>query len=308
MSNKVLITGVAGFLGRYAARHFTEKGCSVIGVDSVPPENAPLSSLAVYYSQNLPDKALVDLLLKCAPDVCIHCAGLASVPLSVTNPAKDFYANTVLTFEILEGLRLHAPSCRFILLSSAAVYGNPQSLPVNELQPPAPISPYGFHKWQCEQLCQEYATVYGLPTASARIFSAYGPGLQRQVLWDITRKVLTQPEVRLQGTGQESRDFIHAQDIARGLEVIMQHAPMNGEAYNLASGRETKIIDLAQLIIEQLTTKPRIIFTGEMPSGTPKNWVADISILKAKGFLPGILLEDGVRDYVDWARREMRRD
>src|SRR5438552_189686 len=79
------------------------------------------------------------------------------------------------------------------------------------------LSPYGYHKRQAELICEEFSRVYALPTAVARIFSAYGPGLRRQVVWDICEKALATGKLELRGTGAESRDFIHAADIARGL-------------------------------------------------------------------------------------------
>ncbi len=304
-SKSILVSGVAGFIGRYVARHFSEQGWSVIGIDNSPPENAPLANLSAYHRLQLPDAALNGLLQEHSPQVCIHCAGRASVGLSLTDPAADFYASAALTFEILNALRLNVPSCRFIFLSSAAVYGNPESLPVSETQPPAPLSPYGFHKWQSEQLCLEFAKVYGLPTASLRIFSAYGPGLRRQVLWDICQKVITQKSLTLQGTGKESRDFIHALDIARALSVVATSAPMQGEVYNLGSGQEVAIGQLANMVLEALDADCSPEFDGVVPAGTPLNWRADVSKLQALGFTASVPLERGVKTFANWCRAEL---
>ncbi len=304
-SKSILVTGVAGFIGRYVARHFSEQGWSVIGIDNSPPENAPLANLLAYHRLQLPDVTLNNLLQEHSPQVCIHCAGRASVGLSLTDPGADFQASPILTFEILNALRLNVPSCRFIFLSSAAVYGNPESLPVSESQPPAPVSPYGFHKLQCEQLCLEFAKVYGLPTASMRIFSAYGPGLRRQVVWDISRKVITQNSLSLQGTGKESRDFIHALDIARALSVVATSAPMQGEVYNLGSGREVAIAQLANIILDALESDCTPLFDGIVPAGTPLNWQADVSKLQALGFTASVPLERGVKTFVNWCRAEL---
>ncbi|MHC5610296.1 MAG: NAD-dependent epimerase/dehydratase family protein [Nostoc sp.] len=305
MLKKLLLTGVAGFIGRYVARYFSDQGWSVIGIDSSPPENAPLSNLAAYHRLQLPDPKLNNILQENPPQVCIHCAGRASVGLSVTDPVADFHANTVLTFELLNTLHLYAPDCRFIFLSSAAVYGNPESLPVRETQTIAPISPYGFHKLMCEQLCLEFTKIYGLSTASLRIFSAYGPGLRRQVLWDICQKAITQSSLLLQGTGQESRDFIHALDIARALSVVIEFAPMEGEIYNLGTGREVTISELATMVLESLEQSCQLQFDGVVPTGNPLNWQADISKLKSIGFTPTVELERGVKTFVNWCRAEL---
>ena len=305
MLKKLLLTGVAGFIGRYVAHYFSDQGWSVIGIDSSPLENAPLSNLAAYHRLQLPDPKLNNILQENPPQVCIHCAGRASVGLSVTDPVADFHANTVLTFELLNTLHLYAPDCRFIFLSSAAVYGNPESFPVRETQTVAPISPYGFHKLMCEQLCLEFTKIYGLSTASLRIFSAYGPGLRRQVLWDIWQKAITQSSLLLQGTGQESRDFIHALDIARALSVVVESAPMEGEIYNLGTGREVTIYELATMVLESLEQKCQMQFDGVVPTGNPLNWQADISKLKSIGFTPTVELERGVKTFVNWCRAEL---
>ena len=301
----VMITGAAGFLGRYAAQHFTEQGWSVIGIDCVEPANAPLYHFAGYYKLKLPNKGLGELLRSHAPELCVHCAGIASVPQSVSDPAADYFANAVVTFELLNTLRLNAPRCRFILMSSAAVYGNPRLLPVHEEQPAAPISPYGFHKLQCEQMCQEFSGIFGVPTASVRIFSAYGQGLHRQVIWDICRKVLMHTSLTLQGTGSESRDFIHALDVARALGVIAENAPLQGEVYNVASGCGITIRDLAAMILDALNADILPSFDGEVPAGTPLNWEADISRLRALGFAPAVTLQQGIRTVAQWCRTEL---
>jgi UDP-glucose 4-epimerase len=301
----VLVTGVAGFIGRYIARYFNEQGWIVIGTDSSASENSPRANLAAYYSLKLPDSALANILQEHSPDVCIHCAGRASVGLSITDPIADFYSNTTLTFELLNALRSNAPECQFIFLSSAATYGNPATLPVSEAHPTKPLSPYGFHKLCSEQLCQEFTTIYGLRTSSVRIFSAYGPGLRRQVLWDICQKGLTQNLVTLQGTGQESRDFIHALDIAKALFLITSNAPMQGEVYNLGSGREVTIAELAQILLDNLDYQGKLVFDGISPIGNPLNWQADISELVGLGFVPTVPLEQGLKVFANWCRAEL---
>lgn len=302
----VLVIGVAGFLGRYATRHFYERRWRVIGVDMVPADNAPLTYLAEYYQITLPSPTLVSILNDTKPSVCLHCGGRPSVGISLYDPAGDFHSGPELLFEILNDLRVYAPECKLIFLSSAAVYGNPHILPIDESQPPSPISPYGFHKWQAELLCQEFSSVYHVPTASLRIFSAYGPGLRRQVVWDISRKALTGDKLNLQGTGNESRDFIHAMDIARAMDVVAASAPMRGEVYNLATGKEVTVAELADLILDILGVETRPLFDGVVPPGTPLHWQANISRIMDLGFRPEISLESGIKMTVEWCQVETR--
>jgi UDP-glucose 4-epimerase len=297
---KLLLTGAAGFLGRAITHHFLQQGWDVYGLDRAPDKPDGLKD---YAALELPHPRFAELLAEWNPHACIHAAGRASVPLSMQDPAADFKDGPALTFYLLDSLRQYAPHCSFVLLSSAAVYGNPSSLPVSEDQTPAPISAYGYHKLQSEILCREYASLFGLKTATARLFSAYGVGLRRQVIWDILQKALTQDEIILQGDGSESRDFLHSADIARALESILR-APMQGEAYNVSSGEETRIDALAAMIVECLASSKAIKFSGALPPGTPKNWRADIRRISALGFAPQVSLQEGITAYVEWRKNE----
>lgn len=300
----VLITGAAGFLGGYAARHFAAEGWRVVGLDL--PATSGLDDTAIIYRQmELPGPGFADVLREFTPDVCVHAAGCASVGNSLDDPTADYRGNTVLVFELLEALRQHAPRCRFLLLSSAAVYGDPATLPVTEDHLVRPLSPYGYHKRQAELLCEEFATLFGVPAASARIFSAYGPGLRRQVVWDICAKALKTGTLELHGTGTESRDFIHAADIARGLHLLGTQAPCAGEIYNLSSGREVTIAELAAQLLAALGSSVRPVFNGASTPGNPRNWRADVSRIAALGFQPAIPLETGLREVAAWSRQQL---
>ena len=278
----------------------------MIGLDLISAENAPRSDVAEYRRMQLPDDRFRELIQVARPAVCVHCAGRASVPDSMADPAADFHDNAVVTFQLLETLRTTAPDCRFLLLSSAAVYGEPTGLPVMEAATVSPLSAYGFHKLHCEHTCWEYSRLFGLQTTAVRIFSAYGPGLRRQVIWDICQKALTSSVVRLQGTGRESRDFIHVQDIARALALIATAPKTDGfNAYNLASGAETLIGDLARLTLKYLGQDLRVEFDGVNPPGNPLRWQADVGRLRELGFRPQIDLAQGVAGYAQWARAEI---
>jgi UDP-glucose 4-epimerase len=301
----ILITGVTGFIGRYTARLFTDSGWNVVGLGTRPPENAPRQYLYRYYQLTLPSPDLTAIIQEVQPEVCIHCAGRASVELSTIDPGADFSTNVLITFELLNTLRLYAPQCRLLYLSSAAVYGNPASLPIQESQSPNPISPYGFHKLTGENLCLEFTKVYGLPTASLRIFSAYGPGLRRQVLWDICQKIITQNALKLRGTGNESRDFIHALDVAKTLSVLATSAPMQGEVYNIGTGQEVTISSLTKIVLDTLSYDCQPEFDGIVPVGIPSNWRADVSKLHDLGFTASVPLEQGVKTFAYWCRAEL---
>lgn len=301
----VLITGATGFLGRYITQEFFSAGWRPVGIGTRQPENAPLQHLVQYYQLKLPDRNLGEIIRQHLPEVCVHCAGRASVDLSVTDPESDFRSSVDMTFNLLDMLRRYSPKCKVIFLSSAASYGDSQTLPMRESHPASPVSPYGFHKFISEQICKEFFTVYSMPTVVARIFSAYGPGLRRQVIWDICLKAMTQPVLRLLGTGNESRDFVHARDIARSIILLTEKAPCRGEVYNVGSGIESSILELARLVLSQMKKDMPIEFHGRVPTHTPVNWRADIGQLAKLGFTISISLQDGIRNFVDWCKAEI---
>jgi len=305
MGNCILITGVAGFLGRTLARYYFEKGWDVIGVDVVAPENSPAPFLKTYLCDSLPSPSFIQLLKDAKPSECIHCAGRSTVGGSIIQPYSDFVQGPQLTFYVLDCLREFVPGCKFLLLSSAAVYGNPVKIPIDESLEPAPISPYGFHKWQSEIICREFNQIYGIPTANVRIFSAYGPGLRRQVVYDICRKIIFEKHVQLHGTGLESRDFIFASDVARGLETVITNGELIGEAYNLSSGTSTTIHDLVQLIQAKIDITREVCYDGVNPTGNPLDWQADISKIQKIGFSPQVSLGEGIETTALWCKSEL---
>lgn len=300
-----LITGVNGFLGGCIARWFSTSGWRVIGLDRSPPRANLLPSLTRYYQAALPDPRLRAIFRESQPTACVHCAGRASVANSWTQLSEDFESGPALVFAMLDSIRQCSPETAFLLLSSAAVYGNPERSPIAEDCPLTPISPYGYHKLLCEQLCAEFARCFGLKTSGLRIFSAYGPGLRRQVLWDICQKLAATEEAVFQGSGLETRDFVHAEDVAQAALQIASHAPLAGEMYNVATGQETSIAELVRRIGALLPSKNSVRFEGRLPDGVPHHWRADIARLRQLGYRPSICVEEGLRQVVGWYREEV---
>jgi UDP-glucose 4-epimerase len=239
MKPTALVLGVSGFLGCHNTDEFISQGYLVTGLDSHPSKSQPLDGLARYTQTPIASQGFHSLLQELQPSFIINCAGSASVAASLTDPAADFKANTVLVFEIPEAIRRHAPESHFILLSSAAIYGNPSHLPISEGDSSKPLSPYGFHKQKAESLCHEYSQIYGFKTTIARIFSAYDPGLERQVIWDILRRYLQHEGFELMGTGKETREFLHATtDVAKAIRTLAEKGAHEAHAYNVVSGVE----------------------------------------------------------------------
>ncbi|MFN9247741.1 MAG: NAD-dependent epimerase/dehydratase family protein [Planctomycetota bacterium] len=298
-----MLTGVAGFIGRTMASQMLRHGNTIAGIDTCSPENSGLQGVGEYRQLPLPSQNFGEFLAEFQPNFLVHCAGRSSVPLSMTDPSGDFEQGPQVTLSILDQVMRNSPKTKLLFCSSAAVYGEPTELPISEATPIRPISPYGFHKRISEMLCEQYFTCFGVQSATMRIFSAYGPGLRRQVVYEICQQSLNH-YISLQGTGEETRDFIHVQDIARAALKIIERADFECEVFNVASGRETSIRELALLASKLVEPCPKIDFRSQRLPGMPQRWVADISRLKSLGFEPTIEIGHGIKSVVDWCRLE----
>ncbi|MFV0530354.1 MAG: NAD-dependent epimerase/dehydratase family protein [Flavobacteriales bacterium] len=295
---KILIIGSKGFIGSHILNYFQKLGNEVYACDVVVDYTSEN-----YFQIDASNSDYHHIFQKIAFDVCVNCSGAASVPQSLENPFRDFTLNTVNVVKILDAIREFRPDCKFINLSSAAVYGNPKELPIKESSQCAPISPYGNHKLFAEVLCEEYTTLFGIKTCSARIFSAYGNGLRKQLIWDLYQKFSKDDDtVNLFGTGEETRDFIHIDDICTAINCIIERAEFRAEKINIANGKEIKIKSIAETFSNLLTSDKTVVFSNQVKEGDPKNWKADIQVLQNLGYQKTIDLENGLKKFIIWAR------
>ena len=301
---KILITGASGFVGNFMAERFYALGYKVFGIDINPARN-PLFNNDNYRKLDLIKEGLDKKLIKWEPDYILHLAGPGQVGPSFDNPGHDFKNSTLAFHNVLESIRRSVTFTKLILFSSAAVYGDSASIPILESQVPAPISPYGFHKLICEQLAIEYISLYGYQIAIVRPFSIYGNGMKKQVFWDICQKSLQEgsSNIRLFGSGKEKRGFIHIEDVAQSVELIMEKGQFDGKLYNLASGNSILIRSAAKELLRYLKSNKEIIFNIANPKGNPINLFADNTRIKNLGFSQKISLSQGLRDYTNWFLR-----
>lgn len=234
-------------------------------------------------------------------DVCVNAAGSGNVSYSMSHPFADFEANSLDTIRILEIIRKVQPTCKYLHISSAAVYGNPEKLPICETDAAKPLSPYGWHKLLAEYLCREYSQIYGLKTAIIRPFSVYGPGLKKQLFWDLYQKTIVADDyIELWGLGTESRDFVYITDVIRCLELIANYGNMSGEVYNIASGTETTIREVATEFCKVIKPQIAVTFNSKIRQGDPLNWKADISKIESLGFKPQVDISLGISKIAEW--------
>lgn len=296
---KILVIGAKGFIGSYIVKHFAQLGAEVWQCDVVTDYTTER-----YIQIDATNSDFNTVFEQHHFEVCVNCSGAASVPDSMQHPYRDFLLNTANVYAMLNAIRQHCSDCKFINLSSAAVYGNPQSLPITEAMPLAPMSPYGRHKVMAEDVLREFAEEFGVKTCSLRIFSAFGIGLRKQIFWDMNKKMTNTDEAIFWGTGDESRDFIHVQDIAQVVELCICRADFRGEAVNVANGVQTTVREAVELFAGLKKYTGKISFNGHVREGDPRFWEADVRVLKEWGYRQTVTLEQGLKDYIVWAENE----
>lgn len=293
----VLIVGSQGFLGLNISSYFESLGYDIYSCDFLDIRNQ-----ANYYRIDPFKSDYLEIFEKHQFDLVINCAGSANVGASFENPFFDFDLNVNVVSKILGAIYKTNPQTKFINISSAAVYGNPEDLPIRpELAENAiPISPYGVHKRLSEILLKNYYDSFGIPTCSLRIFSAFGNGQKKLLMWDLYQKFSSDDNnsVELYGTGNETRDFIHVNDIIQQLELIIKKARFEGESINIANGVAVKIKDVAEIFKKYLKSNKPVVFNNLVREGDPLNWCADIEVLKNWGYAQNVNLDEGILNYI----------
>lgn len=299
---KVLITGVKGFLGRNIASHFSRSGYETYGIGhgNISPEECETIGLKFWLEAEITVDTLKALNQKF--DLIFHCAGSGSVGFSIENPYEDFKKTVDGTLEVLEYLRLYNPDAQLIYPSSPAVQGEHPDAPIKEEYVGKPASPYGYHKKIAEDLCRSYSEKYALSVKIIRLFSVYGNGLQKQLLWDAYQKLtLPREQVEFWGTGTETRDFIHISDVLSLIDIIIAQKE-HFMIINGASGIKHTVAEVITLIRNNLLPACSISFNNQVNIGNPIYYWADMTHLNRLNWKPKISFEEGVQNYIDWAK------
>ena len=301
----VWITGARGFIGRHLAHHLAERGHEVCGLGHGlwAEAEARRSGIMRWRNAEVRIANLASLAREQPrpPDVIFHLAGGASVAAAIAGPLEDFDRTVQSTAELLEWARQEAPRSHIIAVSSAAVYGAAGAGRLPEHTPCLPCSPYGFHKLLAEQLCGSYRQSYGVRASVVRLFSVYGPGLKKQLLWDLcTRLAAGERNVQLGGSGAELRDWADVRDVVRALALVAETGADIPSPLNVATGAGTAVKRIAELIGAAWPGAAPVSFSGRSRPGDPFSLVADATRLAALGFDWTISLETGIGDYVRW--------
>lgn len=303
----VLVVGATGFIGRHAADRLAETGFQVVGTST----DGKHTDLAC----DLLDTESTEAALERArPDAILVAAGNSSVGSAWDDPEGTFRTNTTGSFNLLEAVRRKTPSARVTLVSSAAVYGPPESpedLPFTETSPVRPASPYGASKAAAEVLASQYGRGFGLEVRVARIFNQIGPGQsEAQAPAEFARDIALAEDrgaARFDlkiGNPESERDFTDVRDTARALTGIV--AGDEAGNFNICSGAGVRLDDIAAGLAAHTPLEIGVTTTPDRahPVDVPLVTGSAARLKEATGWQPEIPLWISLLDLLDdWRRR-----
>jgi UDP-glucuronate 4-epimerase len=310
---KVLVTGVAGFIGMHCAKRLLARGDEVVGIDNLSP----------YYSVQLKkdrlaqigqpkfrfteldisdSERLARLFEKHKPDRVLHLAAQASVRYSLENPGAYVQANLVGFANLLECCRRNAPG-HLVYASSSSVYGANPQLPWSESQNvDQPVSLYAATKKSNELLAHTYSHLFGLNTTGLRYFTVYGPwGRPDMSPFLFAQAILRGTPIQVFNHGDMQRDFTYIDDIVEGTLRVLDR-PARNALYNIGNHQPVALLDYIAALERAFGRKAKLEMRPMQP-GDVKATYADTSALRAAvGFAPSTPLETGLGRFAQWYR------
>lgn len=332
---KVLLTGVAGFIGHHVGTRLREDGHDVLGVDdlndyySVELKRDRIRALRgreanggfEFLHGDLSDRSLTERLFSEGSfDRVIHLAAQPGVRYSLEDPHRYVDSNLVAFVNVLEGCR-HAGVEHLVFASSSSVYGADRGLPYSVRDPvDHPVSLYAATKKSGEALAHSYASLYGLPVTGLRFFTVYGPwGRPDMAYYQFADRITDGRPIEVYNHGEMWRDFTYVDDVVEGVVRVLETPPEPDETwsgehpdpatsyapyrlYNIGRGEPVKLLRFIELLEEALGREAEKDFLPMQP-GDVESTHADVTALReAVGYRPEVSLEEGIGRFVAWYR------
>lgn len=331
----ILVTGGAGFIGRWVVKKLLEDGHKVVALDNL--SNGRLSNIEEFKNNSnfsfiegdIQDEVLLDKVFNETFDIVYHLAASINVQDSIDDPKTTFYNDTVGTFNILERAKRQmfgknskmdgdnwiidenekTHPCKVVFMSTCMVFDKcSDENGINELHPTKPVSPYGASKIGAENLVISYYLSYKLPTVVIRPFNTYGPcqktGGEGGVIAIFINNVLQNKDINIYGSGNQTRDLLYVKDCARFIVMSGLEEKVNGEIVNAGTGRDVTINELAKIISKDKVNINHVKHIH--PQAEIMKLLCDFS--KAKnimGWEPKYTLEQGIYETELWIKENM---
>ncbi|MEM1223507.1 MAG: GDP-mannose 4,6-dehydratase [Verrucomicrobiota bacterium] len=307
------ITGGAGFIGSHLTERLLREGHQVTIIDDFNDYYDPAIKRANIESirdqinlieGDIRDATLIERSFAQGNfDHVIHIAARAGVRPSIVDPKLYFTTNIDGTFNLLDACRYHKVM-RFTFASSSSVYGVNKKVPFAESDPiQRTISPYAATKLAGEQICSNYAHLFGIHCQCLRFFTVYGPRQRPDLaISKFANRLLKDEPIEQYGDGSSARDYTYIDDIIEGIIGATNYDKKNFEIFNLGGSATTKLSELIKLIESATGKKAKIVQLGDQPGDVPQTY-ADVS--KAKELInyePKTPINEGIVKYVEWLR------
>jgi len=299
VNRTVLVTGGAGFIGSHIAGALTEV-CDVRVLDDLSAgDRDAVPGEAMFVEGDVRDDVTVTAAMADI-DVVFHQAGRISVDASFDDPAATQTVNTQGTVTVLECAR--AAGADVVVASSAAIYGPPTDIPIEESTRKRPTSPYGISKLGADRFTQLYDSEYDMDAVALRYFNVYGPSQRADeyggVISIFADRARDGKPLTVHGDGAQTRDFVHVRDVVQA-NLLAATADRTASAYNVGTGTQTSIADLAETIRRRCEGSPSVTHTDPRTGDIIHSQAAIDSAREELGYEPTVSLKDGLDSLIE---------
>jgi UDP-glucose 4-epimerase len=308
LKKKVVITGVAGFIGSNLAEDLLSRNFQVVGVDNLSTGNLDFLQAALsnrkftFYKIDLQDPAALYPFLS-ESDIVYHLAANADVRFGSDHPRRDLEQNTIVTHNVLEAMRISGVK-KIAFSSTGSIYGESPTSPTPENAPfPIQTSLYGASKLACEGLIQAYCETFGMQSWIFRFVSILGPRYSHGHVFDFYRQLKEHPEyLKVLGNGLQRKSYLHVSDCIRAIEVGIVSSKNKVNIYNLGINNTCEVRESVKWISEKMGLNPRVEFGSDA-----RGWIGDNPLIHlatdeitSLGWRPVYSIREGVESTVDY--------
>jgi len=295
---KILVTGVAGFLGSALAQQLLEDGHEVLGLDDLSTGKEEVIPTGVEFELgDMLDRPKLWTLLQ-GVECVYHLAAKVAVQESILYPREYNSTNVGGTVSVMEAMR-DVGVKRVVFTSSGAVYGAQKAQPLHELMVPSPDSPYAVSKISAEYYVKTIGKLWGIETVTLRIFNAYGPGQHLPadhppVIPNFLKQAVKGGSLIVHNSGSQTRDFVYLDDVVNAINRAGTTSDVDGATINIGSGKEYSVLDLVNNVVELTGADTETIYNHKATGGVGRMRADITRASQLLGYKPKFSLAEGL--------------